>query len=166
MDDSINKLALLHQELLVQGNLSQLSIEWLKDALGNLDNGKAETMDEALGVGARSGVLKVGKRLRILYRNEKLKKILKLYTDKGMGNWRACATLEKELIKFKSRIFPIMKNNSARIKRATELENLLWKLFQFDNTLKLSAATLYSIFNEAPLFPEKKNSDIINPDNN
>lgn len=166
MDDSIYKLAVLYKELSIEGFPSQNSIAWLKQAVEDIGNGRAETMDEALGVNARSGVLKPSRRLRMLFRNEKLKKILKLYTDKGMKNWRAATTLEKELIKFKSRIYPSMKKNSARIKRATELERLLWELSQLDDTPRLSAATLYNIFNEAPLFTEENNSDIINPENN
>lgn len=156
MDDPIIKLAVLHRELTVNGQLSQSSIDWLQEALRALVSGEVETLDKAFGVNARRGVSNPGPRLRALLRNQILIRILKQYTMKNMLEWPAAIELGKELKKFKSITYQRMKINRERVDNATELELQLLALFGFDDNPPCSTSFLHGLFTETPVFTEEE----------
>ena len=146
MDDPIEKLARMLDELTYKGSISQSSNQWLKHSLNEMANGNAKTMDEAFGVNTKTGISKSGARLITFKRNQVLKKLLELNTDKGMGNWVASVALGNSLKKFKATTYLRMKKNSKRLNQASEVETLLFKLLETDKKVPCSASVLFELF--------------------
>jgi hypothetical protein len=125
----------------------------LGNALRALATGQASTLDEALGVGVRRGVAKVGYRLRKHLRNRMLKQFMERLREEGEMNWSLSVRASDLLRQFEVRVWPRCSDKDIPPNRLSEVQLQLWSIFKVDpKTVRASA--LYVILNETPDFIE------------